>query len=172
MIVVCVGPEQDLDVREFESQLFDRLLNRLLISFIRAVNENIALRRNNEERAQGSGPHVVEIADNFVGRELRCLVLRRTHVARQNRPRRKFTPMDSDLGMVGGWRRRLCPARAHAPTHTWTQNGRRRDKSEKHDHDSAYPVVHGGLRNGKQDVILLHTFGAKRLMTRFPTGCD
>ena len=76
MIVVRMGPEQDLDVRKLESQLFDRLLNRRHVPFVRAVNEDIALWCNNEERAQGPGPHVVEIADNFVRRELRRLVLR------------------------------------------------------------------------------------------------
>ncbi len=59
MIVVRVCAQQDLDVRELESQLVDRLLDRRHVPLVRAVNQHVALRRNNEERTQGPGPHVV-----------------------------------------------------------------------------------------------------------------
>src|SRR6266704_2727819 len=100
MIAVCVVAQQDLNVGELEPQLLDRLLNRCYIPLIRAVDEYISLRCNDQEGTQGSGPDVVDVANDLVGWELRRLILRRAHVACQYRPRRIGIPLNCDGRMV------------------------------------------------------------------------
>ena len=101
MIAMCVVSQQDLSVGEFEPQLRDRLFNRRHISFIRAVDEDISLWCNDEKGAEGLRSDVVDIADDLVGRELRRLVLRRTHVACQDRSRCVGLSVDRDRRVVG-----------------------------------------------------------------------
>src|SRR5262249_17385985 len=49
MIAVCVAAEQYSDIGELESELLDRLLDRGHVSFIRAVQEDVSLRRHDKE---------------------------------------------------------------------------------------------------------------------------
>ena len=101
VIAVRVVPEQNLDVGELEPQIRDRLLDRSHVPLVGAVDEDVAGRRHDEERAERLRPHVVDVAHDLVGRELRRLVIRRPHVARQDRPRRIRLPLDGDRRMVG-----------------------------------------------------------------------
>ena len=75
-------PEQDLGVGEFETEVRNRLLDHRHVTLIGAVHQDISLRRHNEERTERLGPHIIDIADDLVGWELRRLVCVRAHVAR------------------------------------------------------------------------------------------
>jgi hypothetical protein len=69
------------------------------IALVGAVDEDVALLGDDEERAQGFGADVIDVADDFVRREGRGLVFGRAHVAGEDRARRE----GSSLGGDGGW---------------------------------------------------------------------
>src|SRR5215831_19624822 len=100
MISVRMAAEQDLRIREFETQLSYRLLNHRNIPLIRAINQNVSLRRHNEERTQSSRPDIVDVADDLVRRKCRFLILRRAHVARQDRLWRVCLSANRDGRMI------------------------------------------------------------------------
>src|SRR3990172_507832 len=101
MIAVRMVPEQNLDVGEGEPQVGDRLLNRSHVPFVRAVDEDMSFRCDDEERAERPGSHIVDVADDLVGWELRRLVLRGAHITRQYRPWRVGLALDGDRRMGG-----------------------------------------------------------------------
>jgi hypothetical protein len=113
MVAVGVVAKQDLEIRELEAEVGDRLLDHRHIALIGAVDEDISLRRHDEERAQRLRPHIIDVADDLVRRELGRLVRRRAHVACQYGPRRIGLPPDGDRRMIGR-RWILCEARACA----------------------------------------------------------
>src|SRR5437899_516940 len=96
MIAVRVVPKQNLRIGKLEPQLFNRLLNRRHIPLVRAVDQDIALRRDDEKRAQRSGSDIVDVADNLVGWELCRLVLGSSHIASQYRLRGIGASMNGD----------------------------------------------------------------------------
>src|SRR4029453_2704274 len=96
MITMCMSAEQNLGVGELEPQLLDRLFNRRHVPLIRTVDEDIPLRRNNEEGTQRFCSNVVKVADDLVRRELFGLIFRRTHIAFQYRAWRISTSLNRD----------------------------------------------------------------------------
>src|SRR4029077_39616 len=78
---MCVAAQQDFDIGKLEAQLLHRFLNYRHISFIFAVDEDVSLRRDDEKRSQAHRTHVIDIADDFMWRKLRALILRRANVA-------------------------------------------------------------------------------------------
>src|SRR6185295_18427017 len=52
-----------------ESQLLHRLLNRRHVALVGAVDEDVPLRRDDEERGEALGSDVVDVADDLVRRE-------------------------------------------------------------------------------------------------------
>src|SRR5262245_18865686 len=116
MITVCVATEQDLNVGELEPELLNRLLDRRHIALVCTVDQDISLRRGDEERTQGPGADVVDIPDNLVWWKLSRLVILCAHVAFQYRPRCIGTTTNCYRRMI--WRRlvvlrvaRLCGSR-------------------------------------------------------------
>ena len=81
VIAVRMAAEQDLRIGELESELLNGLLNRRHVPLIRGVVEDIALRRDDEKGGQALGPDVIQVSDDFVGRELRRLIVRRADIA-------------------------------------------------------------------------------------------
>src|ERR1700740_39002 len=69
MITMRVAPQQYFGIGKLEPQLLDRLFNGRYIPFIRTVNEDIALRRDHEERAQSSRADIVDVPDDLVRRK-------------------------------------------------------------------------------------------------------
>ena len=100
MICVCVITEQDLNIGEFESKLLNRFRNGRHVPFVGAI-ENIPLARDHEKPTEGPGPHIVNIANDLVRRELRRLILRRSHVALENRPGGERAPGNIDDWVIG-----------------------------------------------------------------------
>jgi len=96
MVAVRVAAEQDLDVGELEPELFDRLLNRRDVALVRAVDEDVALRRDDEERGEAFRADVVDVADDLVRRKLRRLIVAAADVALEERLLREGVPADRD----------------------------------------------------------------------------
>ena len=103
VIAMRVIAEEDLDVARLETQLLDRVQNDGHVPLVGAVDEDVTLRRRDEERRQRSRSNVVDVPDDFVGRKCGRLILLRPHVAGQNAARRVALAADSDGWMVW-WR--------------------------------------------------------------------
>src|SRR5207237_3473269 len=75
--------------------------DRRNIALIGAVDEDMALRRGDQERAERRGADIIDVADDLVRGELRHPIRLRAHVACQDRSRRIGLPSDSDRRMIG-----------------------------------------------------------------------
>ena len=98
VVAVRVAAEQDLGVGELESELLDGLLNRRHVPLIRAVDEDVALRRDDEKGGQALGPDVIDVSDDLVGWELRRLIVGRADVALEQRLLRERVAADGTVG--------------------------------------------------------------------------
>src|ERR1700730_11824905 len=118
MIAMCVVAQQELDVGELEAQLLDLLLNHRHVPLVRAVDENGALWRHDEEGRQGPRADVIDVPDDLVRRKGGVLVFWRAHVARQDRSWRIGLTPDRYRRMVR-WRLalRTYDVRAGADNH-------------------------------------------------------
>jgi hypothetical protein len=120
MVAVGVAAEHDLDVAELEAQLFDRLLDERHIALERAVDQDVPLRRGDQEHGKAPRADVVDIPDHLVRREGRVHVVRAADVPLKQRelgeglaPDRDGRPgLASGLGPAGrslprgnGWSR-------------------------------------------------------------------
>ena len=85
MVAVRVITQNDLDVRRFESELLDRLLNRRDVPLVRGVDQDVSRRSDDQERAQRSRTDVIDAADDFVWRKRGLLIRRAAHIAGQYR---------------------------------------------------------------------------------------
>ena len=113
MVSMSVRSEQDLDIGKLESQLLDRLFYGGNISLIGAVDQNVPLRRDDQERTQRPGADIVNVAEDLVGRERRGLIFRCAHVTFQYRTRCVRPSLNNDRRMI----RRLsirCDANSHS----------------------------------------------------------
>ena len=81
MIAVRMAAEQNLRVGELEPQLLDRLLDHRHVAFVRAVDEDVALRRHDQKRREAGGSDVIQVADDLVRRKLRRLIVGPADVA-------------------------------------------------------------------------------------------
>jgi hypothetical protein len=98
MIAVRVVPENDFDIRKLKPQLINRLFNRWDIPFVRTVNKEVAALSNHEEGTECPRPGIVNIADDLMRRELRSLVFRCAHVAREYGTRGIRASLDCHAG--------------------------------------------------------------------------
>jgi hypothetical protein len=96
VIAVRVAAEQDLDVRELEPELLDRPLNRRHVALVGAVDQNVALRRDDQEHRQAIRPHVIDIANHLVRRERRRHVVGSADVALEQRQLREGVAADGN----------------------------------------------------------------------------
>ena len=64
-----------------EAQLLDRVADRRHVALVVAVDQDVALRRGDQKRSEGSGADVIEVADDLVRRERRVLIFTRADVA-------------------------------------------------------------------------------------------
>src|SRR5258705_4804826 len=101
VVAVCMVAEQDLDVGELEPEVGDRLLDDGHVPLVRAVDQDVPLRRDDQERAERLRPDVVDVADDLVRRKLRLLIRGGAHVAREDRPRRVDLAVDGDGRVIG-----------------------------------------------------------------------
>ena len=69
MVVVAVADEQDLDVAEVEAEGFNALLDEGRAGFEVAVDEDVALGRDDEIGGEVLAADVIEVAGDAEGRE-------------------------------------------------------------------------------------------------------
>ena len=83
LLVVAVGvvAEDDFYIGEVEAERGDGLFDGGDVALVGGIEKDVALRSDDEERAEGFGPDVVDIADDFMGWELVGLISGRSHVA-------------------------------------------------------------------------------------------
>jgi hypothetical protein len=105
VVAVRVAAEQDFDLRELETQLLDRLLNQRDVPLECAVDQDVALRGDDEINGEAPGADVVDVADHFVRRKRRRHVIGPTDVALEQRQLRESVSADGD-----GWPRLLRTA--------------------------------------------------------------
>src|SRR4029079_10004882 len=84
-----------------ETEIADRFLDDRHVPLVGAVEEDVALRCDDEERAERLRSDVVDVGDDFVRRKLRRLVFGCAHVARQNRPPRVGLTVHGDRWVIG-----------------------------------------------------------------------
>jgi hypothetical protein len=75
--------QQNFDVLELEAKLLNRILNRGHIPLKNRIDQNVALRRGNEERRQAFRPNVVNVPNDLVRRDLLVLLFRVADVTRE-----------------------------------------------------------------------------------------
>src|SRR5262249_38769906 len=88
--------EQNADISELEPELPHRPFDGAHIPLVRAVDENVSIRRGDEKGTERPGAYVINVADHLVRRKRRGLILFRAHVAGQDRPRRIRLPLHRD----------------------------------------------------------------------------
>ena len=81
VIGVGVAAEDDLDVGGLEAELLHRGENQRHVGFVRAVDEDVSLRRRDQERRQALGADVPDIVSDLVRRKSRALLFWRADVA-------------------------------------------------------------------------------------------
>src|SRR6266404_2603821 len=85
MIVVPMVAEDNLGVRELETEVLHRFLDDRHIALVCVVHQDVAGWRNNEKGTQRLRAHVVDIADDFVRLDGSGLLLFRAHIAPDDR---------------------------------------------------------------------------------------
>lgn len=70
VIVMRMADEQNFYVAEFEPKLLDTLLNLRRRGREIAVDEDVSLRRGDQERREVPAAHVIHVADHAIGTEL------------------------------------------------------------------------------------------------------
>ena len=83
MIRVSVAAQQDLDVGETEPQLLDRGTNHRDRLLVVAVDEDVSLRRRDQEGTQPLRADKVDIPDHLVGRKRLVVVVTIDHLRGQ-----------------------------------------------------------------------------------------
>src|SRR5262249_32498718 len=100
MISVRVRSEQNAYICELEPELSHRPFNGAHIPLVRAVDENVSIRRGDEKRTERLGAYVVNIGDHFMWRKRGRLILLAAHVASQDRPVRIRLPSHRDGRLI------------------------------------------------------------------------
>ena len=104
-----MAAEDDLDVFEAESQLGDGVADHGVVSLVIRVDEDVALRRCDQEARERFGSDVVDVADDLVRRILLVLLLRGSDVAGEelgNRPHARRLLCEKNLREGHGRRAR------------------------------------------------------------------
>src|SRR5262249_10164004 len=73
--------EENLRVRKLEPELLDRFLDRRNISLVCTVDQDVAVRGDDQERGQTLRSNVIDIADDLVWRKLSRLIVWSADVA-------------------------------------------------------------------------------------------
>src|SRR5262245_8385478 len=70
MIRMSMAAEYDLDIREFEPQLLNRISDNWNIAFVSRVNQDVALRGRHEVGGERFGSDIIDVVDHLMRRKL------------------------------------------------------------------------------------------------------
>src|SRR5262245_44789059 len=91
---------QNAYICELEPELSHRPFNCAHIPLVRAVDENVSIRRSDEKRTERLGAYVINVADHLMRRKRCRLILFGAHIAGQDRPRRIRLPSHGDGRLI------------------------------------------------------------------------